>query len=56
MPRKQPHDENSEHRECACASLCIEFVGIDEQLPVSEAELDALELLLGADLRQLFSQ
>jgi hypothetical protein len=34
----------------------VEFVAFDEHLPVSEVELDALELLLGADLRQLFCQ
>ena len=32
----------------------VEFVAFDGQLPVSEAELDALEQLLGPDLRQLF--
>ena len=34
----------------------VEFVAFDRQLPVSEAELDALEQLLGADLRYIFSQ
>ena len=34
----------------------VEFVAFDKQLPVSEAELDALEQLLGADLRNIFSQ
>lgn len=32
----------------------VEFVAFDEQLPVSDAELDALEQLLGPDLQQLF--
>ena len=31
----------------------VEFVAFDGQLPVSDAELDALEQLLGADLQQL---
>jgi len=31
----------------------VEFVAFDGQLPVSEAELDALEQLLGPDLHQL---
>ena len=34
----------------------VEFVAFDKQLPVSEAALDALEQLLGADLRNIFSQ
>jgi hypothetical protein len=34
----------------------VELVAFDKQLPVSEAELDALEQLLGADLRNIFSQ
>lgn len=32
----------------------VELVAFDEQLPVSAAELDALEILLGADLRNIF--
>jgi hypothetical protein len=32
----------------------VEFVAFEGQLPVSDAELDALEQLLGADLQQLF--
>ena len=31
----------------------VEFVAFDGQMPVSDAELDALEQLLGADLHQL---
>ena len=31
----------------------VEFVAFDGQLPVSEAELDALEQLLGPELHQL---
>ena len=31
----------------------VEFVAFDGQLPVSEAELDALEQLWGPDLHQL---
>lgn len=34
----------------------VEFVAFDGQLPVSDAELDALEQLLGAELRNIFSQ
>ena len=35
-------------------SQYVEFVAFDGQLPVSDAELDALEQLLGPDLQQLF--
>jgi|LauGreDrversion2_6_1035139.scaffolds.fasta_scaffold123939_2 hypothetical protein len=31
----------------------VEFVAFEGQLPVSDAELDALEQLLGSDLHQL---
>ena len=31
----------------------VELVAFDGQMPVSDAELDALEQLLGADLHQL---
>ncbi len=32
----------------------VELAAFDEQLPVSAAELDALEILLGADSRNIF--
>ena len=32
----------------------VEFVAFDGQMPVSDAELDALEQLLGPDLQQIF--
>ena len=34
----------------------VEFVALDGQMPVSEAELDAFEQLLGAELRNIFFQ
>lgn len=34
----------------------VEFVAFDGQMPVSDAELDALEQLLGAEFRNIFSQ
>jgi hypothetical protein len=34
----------------------VELVDLGSDFPVSAAELDALEQLLGADLRNIFSQ
>jgi hypothetical protein len=56
MPRKaNPHNEAESQRELV-DDLRVELVAFDGQLPVSDAELDALEQLLGADLRNIFSQ
>ena len=56
MPRKaNPHNEAESQRPLV-DDLCVELVAFDGQLPVSDAELDALEQLLGAELRNIFSQ
>ena len=56
MPRKaNPHNEAESQRPLV-DDLCVKFVAFDGQLPVSDAELDALEQLLGAELRNIFSQ
>ena len=34
----------------------VELVAFDGQMPVSDAELDALEQLLGPDLQQIFQE
>ena len=54
MPRKAcPHNEAESQRPLV-DDVCVEFVAFDGQLAVSDAELDALEQLLGPDLQQLF--
>lgn len=53
MPRKaRPHDEAQSQRPLV-DDLCVELVDFGSDFPISAAELDALEQLLGTDLRQL---
>lgn len=56
MPRKAcPHNE-PESQPPLVDGLCVELVDVGSDFPISAAELDALEQLLGADLRNIFSQ
>ena len=53
MPRKAcPHNETESQRPLV-DDLRVELVDFGSDFPISAAELDALEQLLGADLRQL---
>ncbi|MBB3943281.1 hypothetical protein GGR91_001539 [Sphingorhabdus rigui] len=53
MPRKaNPHNEAESQRQLV-DDLCVELVDFGSDFPISAAELDALEQLLGADLREL---
>lgn len=53
MPRKaNPHDE-AQSQQPLVDDLRVELVDFGSDFPISVAELDALEQLLGADLRQL---
>lgn len=53
MPRKaSPHNDAESQRPLVDA-LCVELVDFGSDFPISAAELDALEQLLGPDLRQL---
>ena len=55
MPRKtDPHDANERQRLLA-DGLRVELVNFGSDFPISTAELDALEQLLGPDLRQMLS-
>jgi hypothetical protein len=56
MPRKANPLNEAESQRPSVDDLCVELVAFDGQLPVSDAELDALEQLLGAELRNIFSQ
>ena len=51
-PKACPHNEAESQRPLV-DDLCVELVDLGSDFPISEAELDALEQLLGADLRQL---
>lgn len=54
MSRKAcPHNEVESQRPLV-NDLCVELVAFGSDFPISNAELDALEQLLGPDLRQLF--
>lgn len=54
MPRKaRPHNEAESQRPLV-DDVRVELVAFDGQMPVSDAELDALEQLLGPDLQQIF--
>jgi hypothetical protein len=54
MPRKaNPHNEAESQRPLV-DDLCVELVDLGYEFPISAAELDALEQLLGPDLQQLF--
>lgn len=50
----RPNQKSAREPAVSGISQRVEFVAFDEQLPVSDAELDALEQLLGPDLQQLF--
>jgi hypothetical protein len=53
MPRKaNPHNE-AQSQQPLVDDLCVELVDLGSDFPISAAELDALEQLLGADLHQL---
>ncbi|WP_353209374.1 hypothetical protein [Sphingorhabdus sp.] len=53
MPRKaNPHNEAKSQPQLV-DDLRVELVNFGSDFPISAAELDALEQLLGADLRQL---
>jgi hypothetical protein len=53
MPRKaNPHNE-AQSQQPLVDNLCVELVDLGSDFPISATELDALEQLLGADLRQL---
>ena len=56
MPRKSfPHNEAESQRPLV-DDLCVELVDLGSDFPISAAELDALEQLLGAELHNIFSQ
>lgn len=46
------HEPTAAERKLVADSLRLELVGLDCDLDISDAELDALEHLLGADLHQ----
>ena len=46
------HESTVAERKLVADSLRLELVGLDGDLDISDAELDALEHLLGADLHQ----
>lgn len=53
MPRKDnPHNE-AEGQRSLVDNLRVELVDLRSDFPISVAELDAVEQLLGSDLRQL---
>ena len=53
MPRKAcPHNEAESQRPLV-DDLRVELVNLGSDFPISAAELDALEQLLGTDLHQL---
>ena len=54
MPRKaRPHNEAESQRPLV-DDVRVELVDLGSDFPISVAELDALEQLLGPDLQQLF--
>ena len=56
MPRKaNPHNE-AESQRLLVDDVRVELVDLGSDFPISAAELDALEQLLGADLRNIFYQ
>lgn len=56
MPRKaRPHNEAESQRPLV-DDVRVELVDLGSDFPISVAELDALEQLLGADLHNIFSQ
>ncbi len=46
------HDPAAHERKPVVDQLLLELVALDCDLDISDAELEALELLLGADLHQ----
>jgi hypothetical protein len=52
----RPYQRSEREPAVSAISQRVEFVAFDGQMPVSDAELDALEQLLGAELRNIFSQ
>lgn len=54
MLRKATLRNEAEGQQPLVDDLRVELVDLGSDLPISAAELDALEQLLGADLRQLF--
>ena len=54
MPRKASPYDDAESQRPLVDDLCVELADFGSDFPISAAELDALEQLLGSDLRQLF--
>ena len=46
------HEPTVAERKLVADQLRLELLGLDSALDISDAELEALELLLGADLQQ----
>ena len=55
MPRKASPHNKAESQQPLVDDLCVELVNFGSDFPISTAELDALEQLLGPDLRQMLS-
>ena len=56
MPRKAIPLNEAESQRPVVDYVCVELVDFGSDFPISAAELDALEQLLGAELRNIFSQ
>ena len=56
MPRKAIPLNDAESQRPVVDDVCVELVDFGSDFPISAAELDALEQLLGAELRNIFSQ
>ena len=56
MPRKAIPLNEAESQRPLVDDVRVELVDFGSDFPISAAELDALEQLLGADLRDIFSQ
>ena len=54
MPRKAIPLNEAESQRPVVDDVCVELVDFGSDFPISAAELDALEQLLGPDLQQLF--
>jgi hypothetical protein len=54
MPRKAIPLNEAESQRPLVDDVCVELVDLGSDFPISAAELDALEQLLGPDLQQLF--
>ena len=55
MPGKAALHDAKDRQRLLVDDLRVELVNLGPDTPISTAELDALEQLLGADLRQLLS-